>query len=143
MKFNLALVSRLLIGIIFVVAGIQKAMQFAGTSDFIGSLPLFVGMESSFMAMTVTALVVIIEIPIALLFIWGYRLCTTGSILIAFTVLATLLVHNKLPGDMVMILKNIAIIGGILGAMGSCDCGKCPIGKMCKDCKKCDSCKTK
>lgn len=143
MKINYAFISRALIAVLFVVAGVQKAMQFTGMSGFIGSLPVFSGIGSTAVAMIATALVIIIEIPVALLFVWGYRLCTTGAILIGFTILATLLVHNHLPQDMVMVLKNIAIIGGILSAMGSCDCGKCPMGKMCKDCKKCENCKVK
>lgn len=135
--------SRALIATLFVVAGVQKVMEFSGISGFVGSLPGFANIGSPLIATIATAIVIIIEIPVALLFAWGYRLCTTGMILIGFTVLATILVHNHLPADMVMILKNIAIIGGILSATGSCNCGKCPMGKMCKDCKKCDNCVTK
>lgn len=143
MKINYAFISRSLIALLFVVAGVQKAMSFSGITGFIGSLPPFAGIGSPVLAMIVTALVIIIEIPVALAFAWGYRLCTTGMILIGFTVIATVLVHNNLPGDMVMILKNIAVIGGILGATTMCGCGKCPMGKSCKDCKKCDNCETK
>lgn len=143
MKINYSFIARALIATLFVVAGVQKIMSFSGVTGFVGSLPLFAGLDSSIVATIATALVVIIEIPVALAFAWGYRLCTTGMILIGFTALATVLVHNNLPGDMVMILKNIAIIGGILAATCSCTCGKCPMGKMCKDCKKCDKCETK
>lgn len=132
MKINYALISRSLIAVLFVFAGIQKLMNFTGTSGFIGSLP---GMSVPMLATLVTVVVIIIEIPVALAFAWGYKLCTTGMILIGFTVLATILVHNNLPGDMVMILKNIAIIGGILGAVTMCGCGKCPMGKTCEKCK--------
>lgn len=134
MKINYACVSRALIALLFVVAGVQKVMSFDGITGFIGSLPPFAGMGSPVLAMIVSVLVIIIEIPVALAFAWGYRICTTGMILIGFTVLATVLVHNNLPGDMVMILKNIAIIGGILAAMGQCSCGKCPMGKKCEKC---------
>jgi putative oxidoreductase len=143
MKINYACVSRSLIALLFVVAGVQKVMSFSGITGFVGSLPGFAGLGSPMIATIATVLVIIIEIPVALAFAWGYRICTTGMILIGFTVLATILVHNNLPADMVMVLKNIAIIGGILAATSSCNCGKCPMGKMCKDCKKCDNCVAK
>ena len=143
MKINYAFIARVLIAVLFVVAGVQKLMQFSGISGYVGSLPGFANIGSPMIATIATVLVIIIEIPVALAFAWGYRLCTTGMILIGFTILATLLVHNHLPQDMVMVLKNIAIIGGILSAIGSCDCGKCPFGNMCKDCKKCENCKVK
>lgn len=137
MKINFALISRSLIALLFVVAGVQKVMSFSGIAGFVGSLPLFSGLSSPLIATIATAIVIIIEIPVALAFAWGYRLCTTGMILIGFTVAATVLVHNNFPGDMVMVLKNIAIIGGILGATMSCTCGKCPMGKEGKKCEKC------
>lgn len=143
MKINYSFVSRSLIALLFVVAGVQKAMSFTGMSGFVGSLPGFSDISSPMVAMIATAIVIIIEVPLALAFAWGYRLCTTGMILIGFTVLATALVHNHWPMDMVMILKNIAIIGGILGATTMCGCGKCPMGKECKMCKggkKCEKC---
>jgi putative oxidoreductase len=135
MKINYAFVSRSLIALLFVVAGVQKAMSFTGVTGFIGSLPPFAGIGSSALAMVVTVLVIIIEIPVALAFAWGYRICTTGMILAGFTVVATVLVHNNLQVDLVMILKNIAVIGGILAATILCGCGKCPMGKECAKCK--------
>lgn len=141
MKLNYALISRSLIALLFVFAGIQKVMNFSDSVRFIGSLPLF---SIPMVATIVTILVIIIEIPVALAFAWGYRLCTTGMILISFTVLTIALIHNHFPADAIMILKNIAIIGGILSATTLCSCGKCPMGSSCKKCttgKKCDGCK--
>lgn len=125
MKINYALVSRSLIALLFVFAGVEKLLNFNGTSGFVGTLP---GLSIPILATIATAIVIVIEIPIALAFAWGYKLCTTGTILIGFTVLVTILVHNHLPADLVMIMKNIAIIGGILGAITLCDCGNCPMG---------------
>lgn len=136
MKINYSLVSRALIALLFVVAGYGKLTGFSGTVGYIGSLGVPV-------PTLITILVIIIEIPVALLFVWGYRLCTTGMILAVFTTLTIALVHNHWPGDKTMILKNIAIIGGIMSAMTMCNCGKCPMGKNCKDCKdgkKCEKC---
>lgn len=129
MKINYALVSRALIALLFVVAGIQKIRGFEGTVGYVGSLgvPL---------PTVVTLLVIIVEVPVALLFVWGYRLCTTGMILAGFTLLATLLAHRDFSQgqNMIMALKNIAIVGGILSAIAMCGCGKCPKGKGCKEC---------
>lgn len=122
MKINYPLLSRVLIALLFVVAGVQKLMDFAGTAGFIGSL----GVP---MATLATALVIIIEIPVALAYAWGYRVCLTGGILVAFTVLATLLAHRDISQAMnlLMALKNVAIIGGILATTGTCSCGRCEV----------------
>lgn len=136
MKINYQFVSRALIALLFVVAGVQKLIGFTGTAGYIGSI----GVP---MATIVTILVILIEVPVALAFAWGYRICTTGGILAVFTLLTILLVHNHWPGDMVMILKNLAVVGGILSVMTTCCCGKCPMGKCCKECKgdkKCEKC---
>lgn len=120
MKINYALISRSLIALLFVVAGVNKIMGFEGTVGYIGSLgvPL---------PMIATILIIIIEIPIALMFAWGYKAKETGYTLIAFTVLATLLVHRDMFGaDMVTVLKNIAIIGGIMSCI-ACVCGDCTV----------------
>lgn len=124
MKINYALISRSLIALLFVVAGVQKLMNFSMTSDYIGSLP---GLSS--LAVIATAIIIIIELPVALAFAWGYKICATGMTLIGFTLLATIFVHNNLPQDLVMILKNLAIIGGIMSCILACNCGKCPAGK--------------
>lgn len=136
MKINYHFIARALIALLFVVAGVQKIMGFSGTAGFIGSI----GVP---MATIVTALVILIEVPVALAFAWGYRLCTTGGILAFFTLLTILLVHNHWPADLVMILKNLAIIGGILSVVTTCSCGKCWMKKGCKECKsdkKCEKC---
>lgn len=127
MKINYyALVSRSLIALLFVMAGIQKVMTFGapgGSVEFIKSLDIP-------LALLVTIIVIIIEIPVALAFAWGYKVSITGGILAGFTILATLIVHKSLVGlDMVMALKNLAIIGGIMLAIKPCAC------TTCTDCK--------
>lgn len=119
-----ALASRSLIALLFVVAGIQKAMNFGDATGAIASI----GFPASIAAI-VTALVIIIEVPVALAFAWGYMTCVMGWILVAFTALATILVHRDFANGMnlIMALKNVAIIGGIMLAVHGCDCGKCPI----------------
>jgi len=120
MKINYQFVSRSLIALLFVVAGYQKLMGFAGIVGYVGSL----GVPLPVIA---TILVIIIEIPIAIAFAWGYKTCTMGWMLIGFTALATLLAHRDFATgqNMIMALKNIAIIGGILSVISTCNCGKC------------------
>ncbi|MCF7844178.1 DoxX family protein [Candidatus Gracilibacteria bacterium] len=130
MKINYSFVSRSLIALLFVFAGYNKIMGFEGTVGYIDSLGLP-------FPMLVTILVIVIEVPVALAFAYGYRLCITGSILAAFTVLATVVAHRDVGTgvNMIMAMKNIAIIGGLMLAMRDCDCGKCPMGKNCEKCK--------
>jgi uncharacterized membrane protein YphA (DoxX/SURF4 family) len=72
-----------------------------------------------FLATLAALLVIIVEVPVALAFAWGYKVKETGWTLIAFTIIATLLVHFKVT-ELVAALKNIAIIGGIMLAI-RCD----------------------
>lgn len=120
MKINYPLLSRVLIALLFVVAGVQKLMGFDGTVMYIGSL----GVPLPVIA---TVLVILVEIPVALAYAWGYRVCITGGILVGFTVLATILAHRDIATGMnlIMVLKNIAIVGGILATTGTCSCGRC------------------
>jgi putative oxidoreductase len=125
MKMNYPMLSRSLIALLFVVAGVKKILGFAMITTFIGSL---IGMTGT-VAMIVTLLVIVVEVPVALAYAGGYRVCYTGGILIAFTVIATLLVHNNIADDnqLIMALKNIAIIGGILATTGVCSCDRCKV----------------
>jgi putative oxidoreductase len=122
MKFNYSTLSRVLIALLFVVAGVQKAMHFNQTAAYLEALHIP-------MASAVTFLVIFIEVVVALVYAWGLRVCYTGGILVGFTVLATALVHRDIGmGDnMIMVLKNIAIIGGILATTGVCSCDRCTV----------------
>lgn len=121
MKNNYACVARSLIAILFVYAGIGKIMSFTQTSGYIGSL----GVPLPVLA---TIIVILIEIPVALMFAYGYKVKQNGYAMIAFTILATLLVHNKISDQMqlIMALKNVAIVGGILACI-SCACEDCVV----------------
>ena len=122
MKLNYPLISRILIATLFVVAGVQKIMSFSDTVGYIDSLgvPFAAG---------ITVLVILIETLVAVAYAWGYRVCYTGGILVAFTVVATVLVHGHVasPMDLITVLKNVAIIGGILATTGACSCDRCSV----------------
>lgn len=120
MKLNYALVSRCLIALLFVVAGVNKIMGFQNMVGYFGSL----GIPLPALA---TIIVILIEIPVALMFAYGYKVKETGYTLIAFTLLTILIGHRNIFGaDMVMALKNLAIMGGILAAIG-CSCLDCAV----------------
>lgn len=117
-----ALASRSLIALLFVVAGIQKAMHFQATSETVTALGIP-------MAAIVTVIVILIEVPIALAFAWGYYGCIAGWILVGFTAITTVVVHHDLNNgiNMVNALKNLAIIGGLMLAVKDCSCKRCKI----------------
>lgn len=121
MKLDYAQTSRILIAILFVIAGFQKLMHFQETTASIAGL----GVPAASLA---TLIVIFIEIVVAAAFAWGYKTRLSGYILIGFTALVTVLVHRDLgnPINMIMALKNIAIIGGIMAAIG-CVCGDCVV----------------
>ncbi len=124
MKINYALISRSLIALLFVVAGIQKIMHFSGDVGAVATVRAF-GVPFAPLA---TLIVIIIEVPIALAFAWGYKVRQTGYALIGFTVLATLVVHHNIsaPLNAMNALKNLAIIGGLMSAI-SCFCDDCTV----------------
>ncbi len=129
---NIACVSRSLIALLFVVAGLQKLMNFEATVTSIRQIDIP-------LAGLAALIVIIIEIPVALMFAWGYRTHIMGAILMVFTLIITVAVHGNLGQGMnlVMALKNLAIIGGILGLsnLPAGFCGNCKNG-VCETHKK-------
>lgn len=117
---NYTFIARSLIALLFVIAGIQKMIGFQSTVAYVSSL----GIPA---ATLVTILVIIIEVPVALAFAWGYRTCLMGWILVGFVTLVILIVHRDFSqgANMVMALKNIAIIGGLVGVIGACGWDTC------------------
>lgn len=120
-KINYALVSRSLIALLFVFAGIGKVMGFSAFASSLGQMEIPVPMLAAL-------IVVIVEIPVALAFAYGYKVKETGYALIAFTVLATLIAHRDFDNQMnvIMSLKNLAIVGGIMSAI-ACSCATCVV----------------
>lgn len=108
MADRLPIVSRILIALVFVMAGIGKLADSAGTAAYIESATPLPGM----LALPTGAF----ELGAGVLLVAGRYLKMASLALIAFTALATVLFHHDL-GDqmqMVMALKNLAIIGGLL-----------------------------
>ena len=110
----LSLVGRLLIAVMFLLAGISKIGAFAGTSGYIASKGLP-------MPDVVAALTIAIEIGGSLLLILGFCTRWAALALAGFTLRAAVIFHNywTMPAaqqtvQQIMFMKNIAIVGGLL-----------------------------
>jgi putative oxidoreductase len=110
----LALVARVLLAWMFLVAGYGKIGGFEGTVGYIASkgLPL---------PQLVAVGTIVLEIVAALALIVGYKARWAALALALFTVLATLIFHNywAMPEAQqrtqeLMFLKNLAVTGGML-----------------------------
>jgi putative oxidoreductase len=110
----LPLLGRILIALLFLVAGIRKALAFAGTAGYFAKL----GLPAPEI---MTALAIAVEIGGAVLLILGWRTRWVAWVLIVFTVVATYLGHKFWIADAPQygnqlnhFLKNVAVIGGLL-----------------------------
>lgn len=120
-KINYALVSRSLIALLFVFAGIGKVMSFSAFASSLGQMGIPLPMLAAL-------IVILIEVPVALAFAYGYKVKETGYALVAFTVLTILIAHRDFSNQMnvIMALKNLAIVGGLMSAI-ACTCGTCTV----------------
>ena len=103
-----ALIGRILLGALFVFAGLGKVMDPAGTaaymeaeSPFPGSLALAVG---------------VFEIVAGLILASGFMTRLAAVVLAGFTALTIVLFHYQVtdPAQAQAALKNLAVIGGLL-----------------------------
>lgn len=108
-------ISRILIAIIFLVAGTRKLLAFAGTAAYFGKL----GLPA---AEVVTGLTIALEICGALALIFGYKLKLASILLGLFTIASALLAHQfwvqtdpmQFGNQLNHFLKNVAMAGGFL-----------------------------
>jgi putative oxidoreductase len=101
------LAGRILLAIIFLVAGLGKLADPTGTSGYMQAM----GVPTLLLWPTVA-----LEILGGLALIVGFKTRLTAWALAAFTLLAAIVFHRNL-GDqmqMVMFLKNLSIAGGLL-----------------------------
>jgi len=101
------LVARILLSHIFILAGINKIMGYAGTQGY---------MESVGVPGMLLPLVIILEIGGGLAVLLGWQTRLAAYALAGFTALAAIIFHSNLADQMQMILfmKNWAITGGLL-----------------------------
>lgn len=105
----LPLVGRTFLAIIFIRSGIGKISDFSGTQETIANagLPL---------AFLVTLFTILFQIAGGLSLITGFKARIGAVLLLLFLIPATIVFHNPIadPGQMTQLMKNLAIIGGIL-----------------------------
>ena len=114
MTAPVALIARILLALMFVLAGLSKFGNLSGTAGYIGSkgLPL---------PMLLAIATAVLEVVGGLAIVVGYRARIAGLVLALFTLLASLLFHDfwSLPAapqmvPQLMFMKNISVAGGLL-----------------------------
>jgi putative oxidoreductase len=113
----LTLVARILLALMFVLSGIGKITDFAGTAAYISSVGLPI-------PALLAAGAIVVEIGAGIALIIGFKTRWAAAALVAFTLAAAILFHNywSLPSDkqllqQILFLKNLAVTGGLLMVM--------------------------
>lgn len=111
---TVALVGRVLLAAMFVVAGIDKTTGFEGTAGYIA----LVGLP---FAELLTVLTIAVEIGAGLALIVGFQARIAALLLAGFTLAASVLFHNfwAMPTEQayvqqLMFMKNLSVAGGLL-----------------------------
>jgi len=110
----LALAGRILLSLMFVLAGYSKIAGFAGTVGYMESK----GIPA---AQVLAALTILLEIGGGLALMFGFMTRWAALALAAFTVVASLIFHNfwAVPEAQrmvqnLMFMKNLSVVGGLL-----------------------------
>jgi putative oxidoreductase len=111
---QMLLIGRVLLGALFLVAGIRKIMLYSGSVAYFTKL--------GFPAPEVMAvLAILIEVGGAALLILGWQTRRISWLLVLFTIIATAMAHRfwefdapQYANQMNHFLKNAAIVGGLL-----------------------------
>lgn len=111
---TIALIGRVLLAAMFVLAGIDKIGGFEGTAAYIAS----VGLPFSEL---LTVITIAVEIGAGLALIVGFKVRIAALLLAGFTLAASVLFHNywAMPAEQaylqqLMFMKNISVAGGLL-----------------------------
>ena len=101
------LIGRILISLIFLLAGVGKIFNYEGTINYMESFSV-----SSYLLIPA----IIIEILFPLLIIIGYKTRLSALILALFSLLLAVIFHSDFSDQIQLIsfLKNFAIAGGFL-----------------------------
>ena len=100
-------VGRILIAMIFLMAGINKISGYAGTQGYMDAM----GIPSALLP-----LVIFLEVIGGLAIIFGWKSRPVAFVLAGFSVLTAILFHANFANqnERIMFMKNIAIAGGFL-----------------------------
>ena len=110
---GLAIFARVLIALLFLVAGVRKLLAYGMTVGYFAKLGIP-------MPEAVAALTIAIEIGGAILLVVGWRLAIVSAVMAAFTLGTALIAHRfwaesdpmAFGNQLNNFLKNIAIVGG-------------------------------
>jgi len=107
MKDTTDLVARILLGLIFVMAGFSKIGGYDGTAGYMDSM----GVPGSLLP-----LVILLELVGGLMVITGFKTQWAGYALAGFTLAAGFIFHFNFADQMqsILFMKNLAITGGLL-----------------------------
>lgn len=103
------LAGRVLLSILFIVAGFSKLTSIAGTAAFFGNIGLPMP--------TVTAIIVgLVEFLGGLAILVGFKTRIAAIVLALFVLGATVVAHLDFsqPGNALMLQKNLGLVGGFL-----------------------------
>jgi putative oxidoreductase len=100
---------RVLLSLIFIMSGVGKLVDHAGTVGYISSV-------NAPMPEVAYWIAVIVEVGFGLALLVGYNAKLAAFGLAVFTLAAAFLFHNNFADQiqMIMFLKNITIMGGLL-----------------------------
>jgi putative oxidoreductase len=125
---TLLLAGRILLALVFLVAGIRKVMAVAGTVGYLTKL----GMP---MPEVMVYVAIVVEIGGALMLILGWKARYAAWVLALFVLIATCYAHRfwefdaaQYANQMNHFLKNFAIIGGML-FLAACGPGSLSVDK--------------
>ena len=98
---------RVLLALMFLLAGINKITGYAGTQGF---------MESMGVPGVLLPLVILLEVLGGVLLMLGWHTRIVAFLMAGFTIVATLIFHSNLGDQMQMLffMKNLSIAGGLL-----------------------------
>ena len=113
-----ALLGRILVAAVFVLSGINKMGNFAGTAAFMSSAGLP-------MAELLLVPTIAIEIICGLMLVFGWQTRFAALVLLLFMIPVTAVFHNPWAAadaamaqqQMIHFLKNLAIMGGLLNLL--------------------------
>jgi putative oxidoreductase len=106
---TLALTGRILIGVLFLMAGIGKLAEPAATQGYIAAVGLPAPLAAYLVSMAT-------ELVGGVLLIAGYQVRIVAAVLAVFTLVTAAFFHNNFAdqNQMIHFMKNLAITGGLL-----------------------------
>ena len=108
-----AVIGRILLGIIFILSGVAKLGNPAGTQAYIASVGLPLPLLGYIIAL-------VAEIGGGLMLLVGYRARLAAVVLAIFTVAAAVFFHHAFDdrNEFIHFIKDLAIVGGLLQIVG-------------------------